>query len=321
MERGLTCIAVLNVTVMGAVAFALVELSAGSVEITAGGCVLGAVVTKPKTKFWPRGTAAVAPRGLPTTSVIAEEIVAVYAWSDWRFASGVNVATLFAGSMATTPVTAPAIPASVKVVFETPVTGSLNVAVSALFAGTLMSLFAGTVAVTVGAMVSIAPLRLMITGGLAKGVVTGMLTSADLVPFTAVAVGSENVTVKVQVPPPAARVAPEQVSAAMTKSAALAPVGTAGATPPSVAMLTVSGFLTVTVTGADTNPAFCGGNTTGFGVAEMPTTFPPRKKKESVKVLMTGAALHAAPPPLAQGPVILTKLFPVGLPVTAVAEI
>src|SRR5512144_2037405 len=139
MERGLTCIAVLNVTVMGAVAFAPVELSAGSVETTAGGSVLGAVVTNPKTKFLPRGTAAVAPRGLPTRSVTAEEIVAVYVWSDWRFASGVNVATLFAGSMATTPVTAPATPASVKVVFETPVTGSLNVAVSALFAGTLMS--------------------------------------------------------------------------------------------------------------------------------------------------------------------------------------
>src|SRR5512142_1234454 len=132
-----------------------------------------------------------------------------------------------------------------NVVSVTPVTGSLNVAVIELFAGTLLSkgVFAGTVDTTVGGMLSIAPLKFMITGGLPKGVVTGMLTSADLVPFTAVAMGSENVTVKVQVPPAAGRVAPEQVSAAMTKSAALAPVGTAGATPPSVAMLTVSGFL------------------------------------------------------------------------------
>lgn len=227
------------------------------------------------------------------------------------------MATVFAGSMATAPVTAPAGPASVNVVFDTPVTGSLKVAVSALLAGTLISPFAGIVAATVGAMVSIAPARLMTTFGLFNGVMTGKLTIADLVPFTPGA-ASENITVKVHVPPPAAMPGLfEQVSVAagMVKSGILRPVIVAG---PSCAAAVVIGFVIVTTAVAVT-PVFKVGNTTGFGEARIPTTFPERKKKGSVKVLMTGAARHAAPPPLAHGPVILTKLFPVGLPVTVVA--
>ncbi len=147
---------------------------------------------------------------------------------------------------------------------------------------------------------------------------TGKLTSADFVPFTAVAVGSENVTAKVHVPPAVASVAFEQgsVAAGMAKSGMLSPVTLAG---PSKAVLMVSGFVMVTVTGAETTPAIWVGKTSGFGEARIPTTFPLRKKKGSVNVDVTGAARHAAPPPLAHGPVTLTKFCPAGLPVTVVA--
>jgi hypothetical protein len=115
-------------------------------------------------------------------------------------------------------------------------------------------------------------------GGIFRGAGTGKLASADLAPFTAVAMGSENVTPKVHVPF-TGRVAFEHVSSVITKSGTLAPVTEIG---PSVAGFTVLGFVIVTVVVADTAPAFWAGNATVEGAAVSPTSWPTRRVSDVV---------------------------------------
>src|SRR5512143_3424499 len=122
---------------------------------------------------------------MSVTPAAPPTIVAEYDALEARFAPGVSVAFRPAASKATVAVTGLPPADRVKLVSVTLVTGSLNVATIALLAGKFTSPFAGTVETTFGAMVSIAPLRLMSTGDLFKGVVTGKVTRADLVPFTA----------------------------------------------------------------------------------------------------------------------------------------
>jgi hypothetical protein len=90
---------------------------------------------------------------------------------------------------------------------------------------------------------SIAPARFTSTGGLFKGVVTGKLTRADLAP-NRLGAASEKFTVTEQVPDVGIFGLFEHVSGPRVKSAALIPVIVPA---PSAAMLTVSGFVIVTV--------------------------------------------------------------------------
>src|SRR5579885_2883863 len=163
---------------------------------------------------------------------------------------------------------------------------------------------AGRVVATVGGVLSIDPVMLTKVGGIFAGAVTGKLMDADLAPVTAAAAASGNVRPKVHVPA-GGRVAPEQVSATTVKSAALAPVSAAG---PSVAGLTASGLVIVTVVGLATTSALCAGKATAAGVAGRPISWPTRSFKPVVVAVFPAGS-------------VMVKLFalPGAAPVKAIA--
>jgi hypothetical protein len=126
--------------------------SSGSVAITVGAVVSPGVVVSSAVV----NVHDVSASGLPLASSIPEDSVAVYTVSGVRADVGVNVAVLDVLSYSTVPGTSfPAASVTVNESSLTPCTGSLNVAVISASVATSSAPSAGTLEVTVGAVVSL----------------------------------------------------------------------------------------------------------------------------------------------------------------------